>query len=305
MSKVAGFGACCDGDGVAIVANQHLRLVVAIHIAVTIGIGGFASLTHVTPTQQRGLAEFLEQCAQRVTGFEHLDQLFDGHTADFFFTIVFAITGLASGFSGGLGSRFGIAITLAVIISVVNEGSATESFSLLMMGMTLAAIVPPFVAVFYVWLRHRTVTQKFLWLYAALTFAMLLVAKIVATSVSVASGVPGGIFTPVLLVGGATGMLWAHAVNSFVGGTPMNPGGCALIGMAATTAANIHAPLTSAVLVFELSGDYPIVVPLLLATVVSTALSRGLGSESVYAAELRRRGLRMELTLDGRQTDRL
>jgi len=135
--------------------------------------------------------------------------------------------------------------------------------------------------------------------------AMLLVAKMVATSVSVASGVPGGIFTPVLLVGGATGMLWAHAMNSIVGGTPMNPGGCALIGMAATTAANIHAPLTAAVLVFELSGDYPIVVPLLLATVVSTALSRGLGSESVYAAELRRRGLRMELTLDGRQTDRL
>ena len=135
--------------------------------------------------------------------------------------------------------------------------------------------------------------------------ATLLVAKIVATSVSVASGVPGDIFTPVLLVGGATGMLWAHVVNSFIGGTPMNPGGCALIGMAATTAANIHAPLTAAVLVFELSGDYPIVVPLLLATVVSTALSRGLGSESVYAAELRRRGLRMELMLDGRQTDRL
>lgn len=72
------------------------------------------------------------------------------------------------------------AITLAVIISVVNEGSATESFSLLMMGMMLGAIVPPFVAVFYVWLRHRTVTQKFLWIYAALTFAMLLMASLLS-----------------------------------------------------------------------------------------------------------------------------
>ena len=71
--------------------------------------------------------------------------------------------------------------------------------------------------------------------------------------------------------------------------------------MAATTAASIHAPLTAAVLVFELSGDYPIVLPLLIATVVSTSVSRGLGTESVYEAELRRKGLGWELTLEGRQ----
>jgi CIC family chloride channel protein len=71
--------------------------------------------------------------------------------------------------------------------------------------------------------------------------------------------------------------------------------------MAATTAASIHAPLTAAVLVFELSGDYPIVLPLLVATVVSTSVSRGLGTESVYEAELRRKGLGWELTLEGRQ----
>ena len=64
------------------------------------------------------------------------------------------------------------------------------------------------------------------------------------------------------------------------------PGSYALVGMAATTAASIHAPMTAAVLVFELSGDYPIVLPLLLATIVATSISRGLGSESVYEAEL-------------------
>ena len=53
----------------------------------------------------------------------------------------------------------------------------------------------------------------------------------------------------------------------------------------AAAAASIHAPLTAAVLVFELSGDYVIVLPLLLATVVATTVSRGLGSESVYEAE--------------------
>jgi CIC family chloride channel protein len=72
--------------------------------------------------------------------------------------------------------------------------------------------------------------------------------------------------------------------------------------MAATTAASIHAPLTAAVLVFELSGDYPIVLPLLLVTVVATGISRAVGSESIYEAELHQKGVRWEVTLEGRQT---
>jgi CIC family chloride channel protein len=130
--------------------------------------------------------------------------------------------------------------------------------------------------------------------------ALLLVAKIVATSGSVASGVPGGIFTPVLLVGGALGALCAHCMASFGGPFAATAGSYALVGMAATTAATIHAPLTAAVMIFELSGDYPIVLPLLLSTIIATTVSRWLRSDSIYAAELRRRGRGWELTLDGR-----
>ena len=130
---------------------------------------------------------------------------------------------------------------------------------------------------------------------------VLSIAKVLATSGSVASGVPGGIFTAVLLVGGAVGTSWGHLL-SWVGiSSSVNAGSYALVGMAATTAASIHAPLTAAVLVFELSGDYPIVLPLLVATVVATSISRGLGSESVYEAELRRKGIGWELTLEGRR----
>lgn len=131
--------------------------------------------------------------------------------------------------------------------------------------------------------------------------ALLLFAKVFATSASVASGVPGGIFTPMLLVGAALGTLWAQLVSSIVPGATVNAGGYALVGMAAATAASIHAPLTAAVLVFELSGDFPIAIPLLLATLLSTTFSRLLGSESVYDAELRRKGLGWKLTLEGRQ----
>jgi chloride channel protein, CIC family len=121
-----------------------------------------------------------------------------------------------------------------------------------------------------------------------------------ATSGSVASGIPGGIFTPTLLIGAALGTLAAPAARLFLGSSA-GAGSYALVGMAAATAASIHAPITSAVLVFELSGDYAIVLPLLLATVLSTSVSRALGSESVYEAELRRKGVTWELTLEGRR----
>lgn len=130
--------------------------------------------------------------------------------------------------------------------------------------------------------------------------SVLLVAKVIATSGSVASGVPGGIFTPMLLAGAALGTAWTH-VAAWSGVLSPNAGSYELVGMAATTAASIHAPLTAAVMIFELSGDYPIVLPLLMATVIATSVSRILGSESVYQTELRRRGLAWDLTLEGRR----
>jgi CIC family chloride channel protein len=80
-----------------------------------------------------------------------------------------------------------------------------------------------------------------------------------------------------------------------------SPGSFLLIGMAAGAAASIHAPLCAAVMMFELSGDYPIALPLLLATSIATAVSHLLGSESVYTAELRKRGIAWDLTLEGRR----
>ena len=127
--------------------------------------------------------------------------------------------------------------------------------------------------------------------------ALLLAAKLVATSGSVASGVPGGIFTPMLLMGAALGSGWAH----LVGATAPDAGRYALMGMAAATAANVHAPLTAAVMIFELSGDYPIALPLIAAAVGATAVSKAFGSESVYETELRKRGLGWDITLEGRQ----
>jgi CIC family chloride channel protein len=132
---------------------------------------------------------------------------------------------------------------------------------------------------------------------------VLLAAKIVATSASVGSGVPGGIFTPVLLCGGLAGTAVAQAVGHWSAATAVSAGSYALVAMAATTAASIHAPLTAAVLVFELSGDYAIVLPLILATVIATSVSKAFGADSVYEAELKRKGLNWTMTLEGRVRD--
>lgn len=129
---------------------------------------------------------------------------------------------------------------------------------------------------------------------------LLLAGKAVATTASVSSGSPGGVFTPTLLIGGAIGFAFAWTLAA-VGVHIGPPGGYALVGMASATAATTHAPLMAAVMVFELSGDYAIVLPLVLATAIATLISRRLRPESIYAAELSRRGVRWEMTMEGRR----
>ncbi|MFO0739676.1 MAG: chloride channel protein [Labilithrix sp.] len=128
--------------------------------------------------------------------------------------------------------------------------------------------------------------------YALGVIVVLLLAKAVATTSSVSSGSPGGVFTPSLFIGGALGAMWGHACASLFH-LPVAYGSYALVGMAAATAAMTHAPLMAALLVFELSGDYGIVLPLVVATAGATGIARALKADSVYAAELKRaRGLR-------------
>lgn len=129
---------------------------------------------------------------------------------------------------------------------------------------------------------------------------LLLVGKCFATTASVSSGSPGGVFTPTLLVGGGIGLLYATGLSH--AGVHVGPaGGYALVGMAAATAATTHAPLMAAVMVFELSGDYAIALPLVLATAIATLISRQLRRDSIYTAELRQRGIDWEVTFEGRR----
>lgn len=128
--------------------------------------------------------------------------------------------------------------------------------------------------------------------------ALLLVAKSFATTTSVTSGSPGGVFTPTMLLGGGLGALFASALRA--GGLPVGaPGGYALVGMAAAVAGTTHAPVMAAVLAFEMTGDYAVALPLLLATAVSATVARRLSPESLYTKELLARGVRWRLNVEG------
>lgn len=137
---------------------------------------------------------------------------------------------------------------------------------------------------------------------ASLPFvAWFLVAKAAATSASVGGGSPGGVFTPTMALGAALGLGMGRLFDAAISADIGSAGGYALVGMAAILAATTHAPLMAAVLVFELSGDYAIVLPLLVASATATAVARHLEPLSIYMQELRESGLYWEMTLDGRR----
>jgi len=115
--------------------------------------------------------------------------------------------------------------------------------------------------------------------------------KIVATSFTLGSGGAGGLFGPSLFIGATVG----GAFGAFADGTGIIPGAhpasFALVGMGCTVAASTHAPLTGVLLVYELTQSPRIMLPLMLAAVVATLVSRLLDRDSVYTAELRALGV--------------
>jgi len=131
--------------------------------------------------------------------------------------------------------------------------------------------------------------------------AALLLAKPLATAASVGSGNPGGVFTPTLLLGACAGALYAAGLHAVLGAHISASAAYVIVGLAAALAATTHAPVMAAVLACELSGDWALALPLLLACALAAALARRLYIDSVYTAELTRRGLRWRLTLDGRR----
>ncbi len=122
----------------------------------------------------------------------------------------------------------------------------------------------------------------------------LLAAKLVLTAVSVGGGFPGGVFAPALFLGATLGAAYGAAIGMLMPAVDIAPGAFALVGMAAVLAGTVHAPLTAILLLFEMTNDYRIILPVMFAVVVSLLVSQRLQRDSVYALGLARKGVRLE-----------
>jgi len=121
----------------------------------------------------------------------------------------------------------------------------------------------------------------------------LIVIKLAATSITIGSGGSGGIFAPSLFLGAMTGGLLGNGVHQTFPTQTAGPGAYAMVGMGAVVAATTHAPLTAMIIIFEMTGDYKIIPPLMAACVISCVLATRLKRTSIYTEKLRRRGIEL------------
>jgi chloride channel protein, CIC family len=124
---------------------------------------------------------------------------------------------------------------------------------------------------------------------------VLLAAKIVATTLTLSIGGSGGVFAPSLFMGAMLGSGFGQAFHSLMPGWVTTPGAYGLVGMGAVFAAAARAPITAVIIIFELTGDYAIILPLMLAVVIATGLSMLVTGDTIYTLKLRRRGVDLDV----------
>ena len=131
--------------------------------------------------------------------------------------------------------------------------------------------------------------EPLLWILIVLAFL-----KLAATSLTLGSGGSGGIFTPSLYIGALTGEAFGILAHRIIPTTVIPPGAFALVGMAAVFAGTSQAPMSSILLLFEMTGNYEILPPLMITCVISAMLVRWRSKYTIYTLKLARSGFDVE-----------
>ena len=141
------------------------------------------------------------------------------------------------------------------------------------------------------WISHMSVNQALLGEIALQSLVILFALKIIATSLTLGSGGSGGIFAPSLFIGAMLGGAFGTVAHELFPSFVASSGAYALVGMAAVFAGAARAPITSIIMLFEMTRDYKIILPLMIAVVISTVVARRLSGETIYTLKLVRRGI--------------
>jgi len=123
--------------------------------------------------------------------------------------------------------------------------------------------------------------------------ALLLVLKLVAVAICYGSGNAGGIFGPSLFLGAMLGGVAGNVANHFFPNTVGTPGAYALVGMGTAFAGIVRAPMTSVLMIFEITRDYAVIVPLMISNLVSFFISARLQPNPIYEALAHQDGIHL------------
>ncbi len=122
----------------------------------------------------------------------------------------------------------------------------------------------------------------------------LIIAKIAAVAISLGSRFGGGVFSPSLFIGAMTGGTFGILVSMIMPGLASDPGLYAIVGMGAVASCVLGAPISTMLIVFELTGDYSITIAVMIASAISSMVSSMFYSRSFFLMQLANRGVRLE-----------
>ena len=162
-----------------------------------------------------------------------------------------------------------------------------------MIGVT-AIFFPQIMGDGYHYIKEVLAGEGIMWVMVVLIFL-----KILATAVTLGAGGSGGVFAPALFIGAVTGGAYGSVVHSLFPQVTASSGAYAAVGLGAFLAATTHAPLTAIFLLFEMTGDYRIIIPIMLASIIGTVVASKLNHDSIDTVDFTREGIDIH---EGRET---
>jgi len=163
----------------------------------------------------------------------------------------------------------------------------------LIIGM-LGMFFPQVMGDGYHYIKEVLAGDSVLWVMALLIFL-----KIFATAVTLGAGGSGGGFAPALFIGAVIGGAYGTLVHHLFPAVTASSGAYAAVGLGAFLAATTHAPLTAIFLLFEMTGDYLIIIPIMLTSIIGTVVAAKLNEDSIDTVDFTREGIDIH---EGRET---
>ncbi len=212
---------------------------------------------------------------------------------------VYAVLGVV----GGLGSVCFVKLLLNLRIWFMRLPKWTVWFQPVAGGLTVGLLgyfVPEVLGVGYNYVEK--VLNGDIVLKLVVLFAVL---KIIATAVCYASGNAGGIFGPSLFIGAMIGGAVGGVAHTLFPGSTAGPGAYALVGMGTAFAGVVRTPLTSVFMIFEITRDYTIIVPLMISNLIAFFISQKLQPEPIYEALSHQEGIHLPSAESRSQGERI